>query len=146
MGVISCLLVADASEAQAVRDHDDPAQAWNGVVFRGLDRIKLVALWALVEGNSTEDRFEQRMEMVRTFPESDAGPWVDVAPPALVSALSALAAVDDDEIADLASALAPMEDFEGWESSEIADLVRTIGDQAEAADLQGKTLMIHTTL
>ncbi len=146
MGMINHLLVADVADAKAIAVHDDPSREWDGFFCQGLDRIKLVGLWALIEAGSPDDRSHERMDGIQTIAEGDAGPWVDVLPSAMVSALASLAAMDDTEIAGLAASLCRMEDFEGWADDEVNDLVRSIGDQAETADLKGKTLMVYTSL
>jgi hypothetical protein len=146
VGVTNYLLVADAGEAESVVAHDDPPREWGGFHYRGLDRIKLVALWSLIEAGSTDDRFEQRMHAVRTIPEGDQGPWVDLAPTEMVSALASLAPMTQEEVTKLAEVLRRMEDFQGWEEAEVVELVRAVGDQAETASLEGKTLMIYSCL
>lgn len=145
MGMNNQLLVADVTDAGEIAAHDDPSREWDGFLCRGLDRIKLVALWALIEAGSTHDRSDHRMDAIQKIAEGDAGPWVDVLPSTMVSALASLAAMDNDEIARLAAPLCRMEDFDDWTHDEISDLIRSIGDQAETASIQGKTLMVYTS-
>ncbi len=146
MGVTNHLLVANAAEADAIAAHDDPSREWDGFYCQGLDKIKLVALWSLIEAGSTEDRFEQRMESVRTIQMGTNGPWVDIAPSAMVSALASLTALKEDEVAELTGALRRMEDFDAWDEDDVAGLIRSIGDQAETASLQGMTIVVYTRL
>lgn len=143
--MIDHLLVAGVTDAHAIAAHDDPSRKWDGFFCRGLDSIKLVALWALIEKGSTDDRSGQRMDAIETISEGDSGPWVDVLPSTMVLALASLAAMDDDEIARLAASLCRTKDFEGWADDEVSDLIRSVGDQAEAANLNDKTLMIFTS-
>jgi hypothetical protein len=146
MGVTHHLLVASPLEAQAIAAHEDPSRDWDGFYCRGLDGIKLVAMWSLVETGSTDNEFERRMDSVMTVSTDENGPCVQVAPPSMVSALASIAALDEEEVRPLAAALVSMEDFEGWDEDEVIDLVRSVGDQAETASLAGKTLVLYTSL
>jgi hypothetical protein len=146
MGVISYLLIADASEAGALVASDEPSQTWDGFFCRGLDRIKMVTLWALVETGSADDTFEQRLDQIRTLPESDQGPWVDVIPTKMLVSLASIAAMEEEEQASLAGRWGETDELEGWEAPEILDVVRSIGDTAETAQLEHKTLVIWTSL
>jgi hypothetical protein len=145
MGVLNHLLIADASEADAVAASDEPSQTWDGCFCRGLDRIKLVTLWALVESDSPDDRLEQRLDAIRTIPEGDQGPWVDIVPPKMFASLASIAAMEEDEQESLAERLGQTEELDGWEASEVIDLVRSIGD-AESAQRENKMLLVWTSL
>src|SRR5689334_15413517 len=140
MGVLNHLLIASASEADAVAASDEPSQNWDGFFCRGLDRIKLATLWALVETGSAGDRLEQRLGEMRTMPEGDQGPWVDIIPTKMLASLASIAAMEEDEQHAIAKRWNSTEELDGWEASEVLDLVRSIGDAAETAQLQGKTL------
>lgn len=146
MGVLNQLLVADASEADAVAASDEPSQTWDGFFCRGLDRLKLATLWALVEAGSADDRFEQRLDEIRTIPKGDQGPWVDIVPPKMLSALASIAAMEKDEQQSLAEHWGQTEELEEWEAPEIFEVVRSIGDTAETAQLENKTLLVWTSL
>lgn len=113
---------------------------------RGLDRIKLATLWALVEAGSAEDTLEQRLDEIRTIPEGDQGPWVDIVPLKMLGALASIASMEEDEHESLADRWGATEELEGWDASEVLDLLRSIGDTAESAQLEKKTLLIWTSL
>src|SRR5262249_99559 len=121
-------------------------QTWDGFFCRGLDRIKLATLWALVEADSPDDRLEQRLDAIRTIPDGDHGPWVDVLPPKMLASLAAIAAMEENDQESLAERWGQTEELDGWEASEVFDLVRSIGDTAESAQLENKTLLIWTSL
>lgn len=146
MGVLNHLLIADASEAGAAAASDEPSQTWDGFLCHGLDRIKLATLWALAEAGSSEDRFEQRLDSIQTIPEGDQGPWIDIIPPKMLRSLASIAAMEDDEQKSLAERWGQTEELEEWEASEVLNLVRSIGDTAESAQLEHKTLLIWTSL
>jgi hypothetical protein len=146
MGVLSHLLIADASEAGAVAASNEPALRWDGSFCRGLEQIKLVMLWALVETGAPDDRFDSRLDEVQTLPKGNEGPWVDVIPPKMLATLASIAAMEENEQESLAKLWGGTKEFDGWEASEILDLVRDIGDSAESAQLGNKTLLIWTSM
>jgi hypothetical protein len=146
MGVLNHLLVAYPSEAEAIAASDEPSQTWDGFFCRGLDRIKLATLWALVETGSADDRLEQRLDQIRTIPEGDHGPWVDIVPTKMLASLASIAAMEEEGRASIAERWGQTDELEGWDAFEILDLLRTIGDTAETAQLEGKTLLIWTSL
>jgi len=146
MGVLNHLLVADAAEADAIAVSNEPSQNWDGFFCKGLDRIKLATLWALIEAGSADDKLEQRLVAIRTIPEGDQGPWVDIVPPKMLASLASIAAMEEDEKQSLAERWAETNELEGWEASEVFDLVHSIGDTAESAQLENKTLLIWTSL
>lgn len=146
MGVSNHLLTADSSEAEAIAGHDDPSRNWEGFYYQGLDSIKLAMLCALLESGSVEGQYEARMEAIRTIAAGEQGPWVDVLPNEMVKSFASLASMDDEELSALSSVLLQVEDFSSLPDDDVIALMRTIGDQAESAELEGKTLMLYTCL
>jgi len=108
--------------------------------------LKLATLWALVECGSADDHLDERLGQIRTIPEGDRGPWVDIVPTKMLSSLAAIAVMEEDEQASLAVHWGQTEELEGWAMSDILDLVRSVGDAAETAQLDDKTLLIWTSL
>jgi hypothetical protein len=146
MGILNHLLVAHASEAEAIVACDDPSRTWDGFFYRGLDRIKLATLWALVESGSVNDRLDERLDQIHTIPEGDEGPWVDIIPTRMLFALASIAAMEESKQTTIAEKWSRTEELEGSDPSEVFDLVRSIGDTAETAQLEDKTLLIWTSL
>lgn len=146
MGILSQLLVAHASEAAEAAATDEPSEKWDGFTCRGLDRIKLATLWALVESGSVQHHLDERLEKVTTIDASQHGPWVDIIPTKMLSAPASIAVMDDDEQASIAEQWSRTDEFEGWDSAEVFDLLRCIGDTAETTEIEGKTLLIWTSL
>lgn len=146
MGVINQLLIAHASEAEAALASDDPSRQWDGFYCQGLDNIKLITLWTLIETGSADDRFEERLDQVRTLSSGEQGPWLDIVPSAMLAFLASIAGMEEGEVESLAELWGQTEELEGWRRDEIIDLVRTIGDAAETAQPEGKTLFIWTSL
>jgi hypothetical protein len=146
MGVISTLLVARPNEAEAVLASDEPSRTWDGFSYRGLDRIKLATLWALVESNFDNDRLNDRLDQIRTIPQGDKGPWVDILPTTMLSELASIAVMEEDDQARVAELWGKTNEFRYWDRSKVIDLLRSIGDAAETAQLDGKTLLLWTSL
>jgi hypothetical protein len=71
---------------------------------------------------------------------------VDVIPEKMVAALASVAALPDGDFDRLAASWGETEEFEGWEEAEVADLLRLVGDLAETAQLEGKTLLLWVEL
>jgi hypothetical protein len=146
MGVRSELVVAGASEADAIAAVDEPTSTWEGFSYTGLDVIKLMTLWALLESDSPNNRFEERLDSVNCITCSESGPWVDVLSPEAVRAFVQAASMAEEQFESVANAWAETEEFDGWEAEDVIDLLRSVGDLAESAVLSGKTLVLRTSM
>jgi hypothetical protein len=146
MGVLSHLLIADVTEASTVASSDEPADTWRGFFCRGIDSIKLAALWAVVECGSADDRLDERLGAIRTLSNSDQGPWVDVVPQEMLALLATIAAMEELELEAIADKWHSTDELKDCDALHVLDLVRNIGDTAETAQLQKKGLLIWTSL
>jgi hypothetical protein len=146
MGVQSELVIADRSEAEAVAVSDEPSRSWNGFAFGGLDHVQLIPLWALIESGSADNDLDARIDAVPVIPDSDKGPWVAILPDKMVTALSRIAALDEDEFQSLLGKWSSTEEFEGWDEADVSALLREVGDLADTARLEGKTLLLWRRL
>jgi hypothetical protein len=124
----------------------DPTNSWDGFAFKGVDRVRLITLWSLIESRSPDDRFQDRSETVRVIQDEGDQRSVDVIPEKMVAALASVAALPDGDFDRLAASWGETEEFEGWEEAEVADLLRLVGDLAETAQLEGKTLLLWVEL
>ena len=146
MSVLAELVVADASEADAILASDQPTRDWEGFGFKGLDNVKLVQLWALMESGDPGDRFEERLKALTSRSKGDDGPWVDVLPPPMIEVLAEAASLDDGEVGTLASSWGGIPEFKGWDPGEVSDLLGLVGEMAESARDQEKTLVLWRSL
>lgn len=146
MGVLSELVIADPTEVEEVRESEQPTQHWDGFSFQGLDRVKLVTLWSLIETGVADNELESRLAAVQPNTGDDHGPWVDTIPAKMLSALASVAALEEDAFAGLSGKWAATEEFEGWSQSDVEELLRGVGDAADSAQLAGKTLLLWTSL
>ncbi len=78
MSVIAQLVVADPSEAETVLGSDDPTNSWAGVGYKGLDNVRPISLWSLIESTSPDDRFQDRLETVRVIRDQSEQRSVDI--------------------------------------------------------------------
>ena len=142
MSISSELVVADASEAEAVLASDLPSRTWEGFGYKGLDHIKLITLWALVESGAPRDRFEERLSSLKVHSKGEQGPWADVLPSRMLPALASASSGESAEFDALASAWGNTQEFEGWQEDEVTELLRLVVELAESAQLQGKTMIL----
>ena len=143
MGVLSDLVIADLSEAQAVADSDEPCREWEGFSFKGLDHVKLCTLLSFLESGSPGQEFERFLNLIDAVSTpTEKGALVFAVLPEQVAQLAAIAAMDDDEVRRVAIAWGATDELNDWRDSEVADLLRTIGDLADTGALQGKCLLL----
>ena len=142
MGVIAQAVIASPSDAQAVLNSDQPINSWDGFAYKGLDRVGLITLWALVETDDPDNRFDYRLDAVRVITDADRGRWVDIIPPEMLAALAKVAALDAAEFDRLGLSWWRTDEFEGWDEAEVLDLLRLLGDLAESAQIESKTLLL----
>ena len=145
MGVQSEFVIADPSEADAVAASDGPSSSWNGFVFRGLDHIQLITVWALIETGTALDDFDARLDAVPIVSASDDGPHVAVLPEKMVTVLSQVSALDEEEFQSLLGKWRSTDEFEGWDEADVTDL-HEVGDLADTARLEAKTLLLWRSL
>ncbi len=144
MSAIAQLVVAKPSDAKVLLDSEDPLESWDGFAYTGLDRVRLITLWALAESASPDDQFDERLDAVHVINDNDLDRWVDILPPEMVAALGTIATLDDSEFDRLARSWRDTEEFEGWKEDEVFDLLRQVGDLAETAQLENKSLFLWT--
>jgi hypothetical protein len=148
MGVLSELVVADESDAEAIAASDNPTRDWDGISWKTIDAIKLSTLWAILGDSSLG--VEEVMGRARQFPRlsrrTEDGPWVMGVPCRLIDLLAGLDGEDEARLVQVAEAWAVTEEFQGWEPSEVREVLRDIVDLADTARLEGKGLLLWMSL
>ena len=143
MGVLSDLIVADRSEAQAIIDaHGTHDRTWPVLESKGINEVKLESLWSALPGGSRDPAF---MDATSCVYRAKGGPWVMVVPPPMVLALSNVA---DNELDRLAAAWADTDEGreEGWSADGARDfLVELVAIARRAREAQ-KDLLLWTCL
>ncbi len=143
MGFQTDIVVANCDEAQEIADADSPAADRDGFTFNGFDRVQLCTLLSLAKCGNWETHFDRYLDGIDVVSASeDEWPTVSVVKAEQVAELASVASLDDDEFNRLASSWAATEEFAGWSSEDIPDLLRTLTDLADSASLQRKCLMI----
>jgi hypothetical protein len=77
VGVTSQLVVADEGKATEVLRSDNPTAAWDGFTLKGLDDVRLITLWSLIDSGTTDDRIAERSGGVERFKSRglNVGSW-----------------------------------------------------------------------
>jgi hypothetical protein len=148
MGVLSELVAAPKSEARLVAESDSPSRDWQGIVWKGLDQIKLASLWSILEGEQIEVdsvvASSERMELAANVSEN--GPWVFAIPEELRNLLADLAGKDDDRMRSVARAWASTDELKDWDHSDVTGLLQEVIDLADGARLAGNDLLLWICL
>jgi hypothetical protein len=143
MGYQTDVLIANCEEAQSVADSDSPTDDREGFTFNGFDRVQLCTLLSLTNCGNCEAQFDRYLDAIDVVSSStDEWPVVSVVKPELVAELADVAEREEDEFNRLAESWAATEEFAGWESQDVHDLLRDLTDLADSAKLNGKCLMI----
>lgn len=143
MGFQTNVLIADLDEAQAVADNDSPTADRDGFTFTGFDRVQVCTLLSLLESGSSDGEFDRYLDAIDIVRSStDDWPVVSVIRPQQVAQLATIATLDDDEFEKVADSWGSTEEFDGWSSSDIRDLLRQLADLADTARLERKCLLI----
>lgn len=142
MGIQSDLVIAGADEAEDVRASESPSAEWDGFSFQGLENVKLATLLSLISSRSPDGEYEKWLGELPVVGEVDDRPWLFALSRAAVKSLATIAAQDGEEFEGLAEQWAATDEFEGWEPADVSDLLRSIGDLAESATLERKTMFL----
>lgn len=141
MGVLSDIVVAGHSDADAILAMDVPSEQLPGADVKGIDTIKLATLESILTG--------QPYEAVETHDPvasaSDDGPWVFALRPTLVAAL---ADASDPVLATTATAWAETEEFQldGWPLEVVSSVLEDLRRLAKLATADDKQLFLWMSL
>jgi hypothetical protein len=143
MGFQTDVVIADCDEAQALADTDSPANDREGFTFSGFDRVQLCTLLSLINCGNWEMQFDRYLDAIEIVSSSsDEWPVVSVVKPEQVAELARAAELEDEGFGRLKASWAATEEFAGWESQDVHDLLRELTDLADSAKLQRKCVMI----
>ena len=138
LGVLTDIVVADASEASAVAADGDRLRTWPGVDAKGVDSVKLAILWGLLSNDPSKANAGADFETLHEIP--DEGPWVFRVPEELVQLLASL---DDAGAASTAVAWAKAEEFvlDGWNAAAVRSILSELRTLARKT-LSGRKSML----
>lgn len=143
MGVLTNLVIADESEAQAVGKANVPSLQWPGLDAKGIDQVKLSKLICILTGE--EWNVELIDEFAQLHEESSEGPWVFMVSPRLIQLLVDL---DESAIQLIGQQWAETEEFEldQWEPDTVLSTLRDIRKLACAAHNEKKSVLMWMCL
>ena len=148
MGVLSELVIADETDAPRVAESDSPTREWDGIVWNTLDQIKLSSLWTILEGFAVDvNEVVRRVDHFRLLHEvSEHGPCVYAVPRKLRDLLAELSAKEPEELRGTIEAWAATDELQGWESSEVKELLQSLVDLSDTATLEDKGMLLWICL
>jgi hypothetical protein len=143
MGVLTDLVVADESEADAVAASGDPLQRWPGIDAKGIDQVTLGKLLAIITDEPYRNSLAGEFMLIAEL--SDDGPWVFRAPPRLVSSLSEIA---DEALDRISAEWSAVEEFalSGYGRASVAEVASSLRDLSKRAISDGKHLLMWMCL
>ncbi len=146
MGILSDFILAPPDAANDILASDNPTASWDGFSFKGADNIKIATLLSLLSSQSHDADYEKWLAAIPCVVDSENGPWVFAFPENAVKSLSTIAAMDEDEFEQLAKRWGATDEFRGWHPEDVNDLLREIGDLAETATLEQKSMFLWMSL
>jgi hypothetical protein len=148
MGVLSELVIASRSEAASVAESESPTRTWQGVVWKGLDQIKLASVWCLLDSEplQVDNVVECSMQFELLAETTENGPWVFAVPSACRDKLAELSGDDEGEIQAVVRDWAATDELIDWDQSDVAELLQSIIQLADTAKLEGKDLLLWIDL
>jgi hypothetical protein len=137
LALVTNIVAADEDDFMAVGESPRPLDEWSGIEGQGLDTAKVTMLHCLVTG----DEYDIALSLHEPVYVAETGAIVlRVAD----GVLDALAAQDDDTVAQLAEELAATEDFEmeSWSTEDVHSLLMEFAGLARLAESQGQALFV----
>jgi hypothetical protein len=143
MGILTDLVVADESEAEAVAGSGGPLERWSGIDAKGIDQVKLGMLLSIMAGEPYRSSLVG--EFVQLAEDSEDGPWVFRVPPRPVSSLSK---IKDDELGRLSERWLAVEEFadSGYDLATVTEVVASLRELSKRALSEGKGLLMWMCL
>ena len=147
MGVQTDVVIANQSDAQDIANSDSPATAWDGFTFNGFHNVQLCTLLSLLKACSPSTEFDHYLNVVEYItPRDQESPVVSAVRPKEVAELAVVASLGEGEFESLAQSWGATEEFDGWTSEDVRELLRELGDLAESASLERKCLFLWQSL
>ena len=130
MNVLTCIVVGEEEEAEAIGASSNPVEEWTGVEVPGIDTAKIVTLHCLITGESFGEAMSA-YEPVYTAPDEDT---IVLRIPSHV--VEKLAALDVEALDRVTAELTATEEFElaEWDSDDAQDLVSEFAELAQRAE------------
>jgi hypothetical protein len=141
MSILVDFFAANEAELEQIAPDVMPWDVLNTVQFNGITDVQLAGLAELL----LDIEFEEGLDEIEALTPSEEGPWLFRFSDGLTEALAAL---EDGKQRQTAKrwAKAMPEDFEGWEATEVLELMETLVDVSKAALNTGRKVYYWTSL
>jgi hypothetical protein len=141
VGVLSDIVVADESQAEAILSMSVPSQELPGADVKGIDTIKLATLESILTGQP----YEQVESHDPVAGDSDGGPWVFAVRPSLVSAL---ATASDTQLSAAATEWSATEEFQldAWPLDAVRSVLAELTRVSKLATNERKRVFLWMSL
>jgi hypothetical protein len=148
MGVLSDMVIADKSEAEAIGASSNPTAEWDGAAWKTIDPVKLGKLWSILKSEPIElDGVMANVHRIQLLHEvSDDGPWVYLLPDELRDALADLSGDEPDVMQKTANIWGGTEELRQWDQSDVEGVLQEMADLADTAQLKDKSLRLWVCL
>ena len=142
MSVLSDLIVAPVSAAEAISRSPAPAREFGGADIKGIDTVKLALLHAQLTGEPLKPLLPAYEPLVSA---SDDGPWVFALPTPLVQHLATLGAPEQ---AGVGARWGAAEEFtlDRWRTPDVLGVLETLCASARQAEARGEALLLWMSL
>ena len=142
MGILSDLISAPSTAADAIARSAAPNRDFDAADIKGVDDMKFVALHGQLTGDSLDDVLAIYDPVASA---SEDGPWVFQIPTVLVQRL---ASMNGAELASVAERWSRAEEFtlDGWTPADVHEALASICSMATQAQDRGHSLFLRTSL
>ena len=139
MGVLTDLIIADESQAEAVCKTIVPSETWPGIDAKGIDQVILGMLLSIITNQPYQNSMVDEFDLL--YEGSDDGPWVYRIPDRLVVPLAELAG---EAFEGTAQKWSQIDEFapDRWQLQDVSTVLREICDLARQAREQKKALLM----
>lgn len=139
MGLLTDFVIADDTDAEAICASNDHLNQWPSLEAKGVDNIKLAALWAALTTDADVESLEGDAFLIHMADKQ--GPWVFRLPDDLVEHLAALS---PETITDVAARWSEHEElqYDGWTPDVAASFLGVLTLHAQRAVTENKPLLL----
>lgn len=128
MGILTDFVIAPRDDADAIGESLRPADRWPTLEGKGVDTIKITALYCVLTDQDYDDDLHDSIRPVAGDVED--GPWVFEIPADFVKEFAGL---DAEDIPEVAEAWAETEELEmdGWGADDAAAFITELREHAQ---------------
>jgi hypothetical protein len=144
MGVLTDFVVTDRQDAQRVCDSDCPCKDFDGLDAKGIDTVKLGALYAILFGKEFDATFMLDSSLCSG---RDEGPWVFAVPTELVERLARLTAKQLQSVAAMWAATEQFSPkYDNWPAEAVRQILEELVGLCRRAVAERKDVLMWMCL